>query len=387
MLQPETRYTKLRWFFTIFGLSLYVLDIATDVRLVVKYFMEGEILWMGLTLSFILAGLLVTQTFSYAWYADDLREGVLDAEEKKAAIPGGSKRELVLHLFGVGIFMRFGSMLTLGYRVLWTKPASREEKEEMRSEHRKLFHMATDLSMLKLFESLLESAPQLLLQLYIVMDRQDGSPMQYLSIAFSFLNIAWALVDYRRCLRISLPHAREMAWGLPTAVYLLYKVCTITTHILSYCLLFLLSSYTAVGLAVAWLLATAWAHLLRTNFCTSWGLEFLYRGVVGVILMFTFFNVKGQDTGEAMVVYYFFYSSVNFTAPALLYLLKPETLSLEALLSLGFAITSATFLGLVCLVLYYLLLHEREKPVYADEVDGLSKKPKATSRMMNFLQP
>lgn len=208
-----------------------------------------------------------------------------------------------------------------------------------------------------------------------------------LSMAFSFLNIAWSLVDYRRCLRISLPHAREMAWGLPTAVYLLYKVCTITSHILSYCLLFLLSSYTAVGLAVAWLLATTWVHWLRTNFCTSTGLEFWYRAVVGVILMFTFFNVKGQDTGEFMIAYYFFYCSVNLTAPVLLYLLQPEALSLTVLLLLGFAITSATFLGLVCLVLYYLLLHEREELEYADEVDGLSKNPKATSRMVNFLQP
>lgn len=206
-------------------------------------------------------------------------------------------------------------------------------------------------------------------------------------MAFSFLNIAWSLVDYRRCLRISLPRAREMAWGLPTAVYLLYKVCTITSHILSYCLLFLLSSYTAVGLAVAWLLATTWAHWLRTNFCTSRGLEFWYRAVVGVILMFTFFNVKGQDAGEAMIVYYFFYCSVNFTAPALLYLLQPEALSLTSLLWLGFAITLATFLGLVCLVLYYLLLHDRKKLEYADEVDGLSKNPKATNRMGNFLQP
>lgn len=206
-------------------------------------------------------------------------------------------------------------------------------------------------------------------------------------MAFSFLNIAWALVDYRRCLRISLPHLKEMSWGVPTAVYLLYKACTITSHILSYCLLFLLSSYTAVGLAVVWLLGTVWAHGLRTNFCTSRGLEFLYRAVVGVILTFTFFNVKGKDTGEAMIVYYFFYCSVNFTAPALLYLLKPEALALTALLSLGFAITSATFLGLVCLVLYYLLLHDREEPEYADEVDGLRKSPQATSRMMNFLQP
>lgn len=106
MHQPETRYTKLRWFFTIFGLFLYVLDIVTDVRLVVKFFMEGEFLWMGLTLAFILAGVLVTQTFSLAWRSDDLNQGVLDAEEK-AAIPAGSKRELVLHLFGAGIFMRY----------------------------------------------------------------------------------------------------------------------------------------------------------------------------------------------------------------------------------------------------------------------------------------
>lgn len=69
-------------------------------------------------------------------------------------------------------------MLKRSYRVLWTKPSSCDEEEEMRSEHRKLFHMATDLSMLKLFESLLESAPQLLLQVYIVMAHRDGSAIQ-----------------------------------------------------------------------------------------------------------------------------------------------------------------------------------------------------------------
>lgn len=82
-----------------------MLDIITDVRLVVKFFLEGEFLWMGLTLSFILAGVVVTQMFSLAWRRDDLNQGVLDAEEK-AAIPAGSTRELVLHLFGAGIFMR-----------------------------------------------------------------------------------------------------------------------------------------------------------------------------------------------------------------------------------------------------------------------------------------
>lgn len=101
MLEPETpRYTKLRWSFTVLGLILYVLDIGTDVRLVVKYFVEGEYLWMGLTLAFILAGVLVTQTFSFAWERDDVKQ-------KAAAAAGVCKRQLALHLFGVGIFMRY----------------------------------------------------------------------------------------------------------------------------------------------------------------------------------------------------------------------------------------------------------------------------------------
>ncbi|XP_029313949.1 LOW QUALITY PROTEIN: XK-related protein 9 [Cottoperca gobio] len=385
MLQSDLlSYTRLRWLLTIAGLFLYVVDIGTDVRLAVKYFQEEHFVWTALTLGFVLAGLLVTQIFSYAWYRDDVSE-VLKNSEGEQTVLGMSKGALVvLHLFGVGIFTRYYHLLRTGFKVV-CKTTNSLTEEERKDEHHKLFCLATDLSMLKLFEAFLESVPQLLLQLYIVLDHSQCSVMQYLSMAFSFFNIAWALVDYRRCLRRSLPQIREMPSGLPTAIYLLYKLCTITSHILSYTLLLILSPYSAIGLTVLWLLGTMWTHLLQTNFCSSGSLELLYRAVIGVILTFTFFNVKGQDTKLAMIIYYLFFASVNITAPSLLALLRPELQMSTFLLTVSGFIFGGSVLGLVCLVLYYLLLHPREKRGEADEVDGPGSE--STRRIRNFLQP
>ena len=76
------------------------MDIWTDVVLALKYFQEREFVWTGLTLMFVLAGLLLTQIFSYAWYRDDMAE--------KETISGMSKGGLAaLHLLGIGIFTRY----------------------------------------------------------------------------------------------------------------------------------------------------------------------------------------------------------------------------------------------------------------------------------------
>ncbi|XP_051266304.1 XK-related protein 9 [Dicentrarchus labrax] len=382
MSQSDNQYTKLRWLLTIVGLFMYVVDIWTDIGLALKYFQDKHFVWTGLTLAFVLAGLLVTQIFSYAWYRDDMNDALINPEGRPT-LSGISKGGLaVLHLFGVGIFTRYCQLLKQGFKVVWTTANAHTGDV-----HHKLFCMATDLSMLKLFEAFLESVPQLLLQLYIVLGHAECSVLQYLSMTFSFFNIAWALVDYRRCLRRSLRHFKEMPSGLPTVIYLLYKLCTITSHILSYALLLILSTYTTIALTVLWLLGTTWTHFLQTNFCLSRGLELLYRAVIGVILTFTFFNVKGQDTKIEMIIYYFFYSLMHIMAPLLLGFFKPELQSATFLLTVSGLIFGGTVLGLVCLVLYYLLLHPRGTQREADEVDGLGNETETTLRISNFLQP
>ncbi|XP_034428453.1 XK-related protein 9 isoform X1 [Hippoglossus hippoglossus] len=386
MLDSDSQYTRLRWLLTIVGLVLYVVDIGTDVGLALRHFGEKQYVWAGLTLLFVLAGLLVSQIFSFAWYRDDMKDGLTNPDGR-GTVAGMSTGELVvLHIFGMGVVSRYYHLLKKGFKVVRMTPMC-STVEERREEHHSLFCVAADLSMLKLFEAFLESAPQLLLQLYILLDHCKGSVMQYLSMVFSFFNIAWALVDYRRCLRRSLPLIREMPSGLPTAIYLLYKLCTITSHILSYSLLLLLSSYSTVALVLLWLLMTTFTHLLHTNFCSSKSLELLYQAVVGVILTFTFFNVKGQDTKVLMTIYYIFHVLINVTAPVLLALLKPEQQTGPFLLPVGCLIVVGSVLGLGGLILYYAYLHPRGKWREADEVDGLGNETESMRRMRNFLHP
>ncbi|XP_060949527.1 XK-related protein 9 [Limanda limanda] len=384
MLYSDSQYTRLRWLLTIAGLVLYVVDIGTDVALALRYFGEEQYVGAGLTLLFVLAGLLVSQIFSFAWYRDDMKDGLTNPDGRGTVAGMSTGGLVVLHVFGMGVVSRYYHLLKRGFKVARMTPKC-STVEERREEHYSLFCLAADLSMLKLFDAFLESAPQLLLQLYIVLDHKGGSVMQYLSMVFSFFNIAWALVDYRRCLRRSLPLIREMPSGLPTIIYLVYKLCTITSHILSYSLLLILSSYSTVALVLLWLLMTTFTHLLHTNFCSSKGLELLYQAVVGVILTFTFFNVKGQDTKVHMTIYYICHFLINVTAPVLLALLKPEQQTL--LLVVGCLIVGGSLLGLVSLILFYLYLHPRGKSLRTDEVDGLGKEVESMRRMRNFLQP
>ncbi|KAF3703552.1 XK-related protein 9 [Channa argus] len=385
MPHSDYQYTKLRWLLTVAGLLLYVVDIWTDIVLALKYFQEKQFVWTVLTLVFVLTGQLVTQAFSYAWYCDDMNDVLINPSG--ITISGMSKCKLtVIHLFGMGIFTRYYHLLKKGFKAVWTTTNSYAVEDE-RNVHHSLFCLATDLSMVRLFEAFLESVPQLLLQLYIVLGHQKCSIMQYLSTTFSFFNIAWALVDYRRCLRRSLPHIREMPSGLPTVIYLVYKLCTITSHIVSYSLLLILSTYSTIALTIIWILGTTWAHLLKTNFCSSKSLELLYQAVAGVILTFTFFNVKGQDTKVAMIVYYIFHSLINIVAPLLLALLKPELQTVTFLLTVSGLILGGSVLGLVSLVLYYLFLHPRGRWREADEVDGMAMETGTTRRIGNFLQP
>ncbi|XP_034428458.1 XK-related protein 9 isoform X2 [Hippoglossus hippoglossus] len=177
MLDSDSQYTRLRWLLTIVGLVLYVVDIGTDVGLALRHFGEKQYVWAGLTLLFVLAGLLVSQIFSFAWYRDDMKDGLTNPDGR-GTVAGMSTGELVvLHIFGMGVVSRYYHLLKKGFKVVRMTPMC-STVEERREEHHSLFCVAADLSMLKLFEAFLESAPQLLLQLYILLDHCKGSVMQ-----------------------------------------------------------------------------------------------------------------------------------------------------------------------------------------------------------------
>ncbi|XP_010884285.1 XK-related protein 9 [Esox lucius] len=385
MIQTESEFTKLRWWVTILGLLFYLADILTDVALSVSFFRGEYLLWAGLTVLFVVVGSMVTQIFSYTWYRDDMRNTLVQTGtyQKMGGLVG-------IHVTQMGMFNRYYWLLRMGHRVLWSRPPV--PVDDSRDFHLHLFGQAADLSMLKLFETFLESSPQLLLQLYIMLSSNHWSMLQCVSMAFSLVNIAWALVDYRRCLRRSLSKVREMPCGFPTLFYFLYKLFTITSHILCISLFLVVSPFSLLGLAGLGLAGTLWACQVQTDFCKSKSLEVLYRIVVGIILVFTFFNVKGQNTRGHMSVYYLLYGLVNFSGPCLLILVKPDMGAKEFFWPMTGVIFGGTLLGLGCLCLFYSCLHPTGNPMEADEVDGSmdqddeAEKPETQTRIRSFLQ-
>ncbi|XP_062377196.1 XK-related protein 9 [Sardina pilchardus] len=378
-MNVASRFTKKRWILTVIGLILYAADIVLDIILGLKYLKNGHLVWGILTLVFILCASVCTQIFSYMWFRDDkLRDGT---KESWHLIIG-------LHLSHMGIFTRYSQMLIDSFKVVWCKSTT------LGNDHLKLFGQATDLSMLRLFEAFLESVPQLLLQLYIfLLGHGHNSVIHYLSMAASFLNVAWAVVDYRRCLRRSLPQLKEMPNGLPTIVYLLYKLFAISARIFSLSLLLVLSPFSILYLALVWFLSTVWAFFQKTDFCTSTALEILYRAIVGIILVFTFFNIQGQGTRAHMPIYYIFYVLQSISAPLFLWMWKPEVLRYEY--GTGIIIAGLSIgLGLLCV--YYGLLHQggeeegaEERVADQDEVDNMHRQVSESvisPRMKKFLQ-
>ncbi|KAG9283231.1 XK-related protein 9 [Astyanax mexicanus] len=356
-MEINGQFTKFRWICTVIGLLCSVADIGSDILVSVQYFTQGQEVWFALTVTFIIVGSLCTHVFSYAWFEDD-------AESEQMDTPALSKAHLVVvHLLQMGCFTRHFQLLIDSFKPVWAPNTVQNPRS------RNLFGQAADLSMLRMFETYLESVPQLLLQLYIVLQHQQASHIQYISMVISFFNIAWSTVDYWRCLRRSLPDTMEIPTGLPTVVYLFYKVLTISARILSLTLLILYNIYNILALVLIWLVGTVWAHAVKTTFCSSTCLEYFYRATVGFILIFTFFNVKGGNTKILMTLYYIFSSLQNLSAPLLLFLFKPQILGAEFFLPTLVFILVANMIGLLFLVWYYTALHPQLNRV-ADEVDG-----------------
>ncbi|KAG7488530.1 hypothetical protein MATL_G00035630 [Megalops atlanticus] len=370
------RFTKLRYFCSIVGVILYVVDIGSDIWVAVQFYQDGHYAWFVLTLLLVLSGSVSTQIFSYAWFRDDIEQGDLAC--------GMTKTQLVfLHVLQLGTFTRYYQLLKKGITVIQTKHSLVSQDRALDLQ---LFGMATDLSMLKLFRSFLESTPQLLLQVYIILGHNHRSIIQYICITGSFLSIAWATVDYRRCFRRSLPHLREMPSGLPTAVYLLYKLFTIASRVLSLSLLVAWNVYCVSALAFIWLLGTVWTHTLQTDFCTSEYLEEFYRGIIGVILIFTFFNVKGQNTRVPMVIYYTLYVLQNLSVPVMVFFLKSADETSSYFWPVTSVIAGSLLAGLMCLSVFYAFMHPRGETREVDEVDGLGEESENSRRRKMFLQ-
>ncbi|NXE28243.1 XKR9 protein, partial [Ardeotis kori] len=270
--------------------------------------------------------------------------------------------------------------------------------------------VVTDINMLRVFKTFLETTPQLFVQIYNLMEHGKYNFCQYAAIIMSFCGISFSMVDYQISLRKSLPDKDEFR-VLPKLVYLFYKLLTITSWILSISLITLLSIRSSVILLIfLWISGFTWTLKQRTTFCKSKKMEYLYRTVVGIILIFTFFNIKGRKTKVCISIYYAtFPTEASTLGPPSL---NKTTTATHAIVTLGilfvymfwkpsvikeihYTIVSiltilSLVLGTTFLVIYYRHFHPTaycRPQACSDEVNGETgqKDRVETGRFQNFI--
>ncbi|PKU28246.1 xk-related protein 9 [Limosa lapponica baueri] len=204
----------------------------------------------------------------------------------------------------------------------------------------------------------------------------------------SFCGISISTVDYQISLRKSLPDKDEFR-VLPKLVYLFYKLLTITSWLLSISLITLLSVGFSVGLLIVlWICGFIWALKQHTTFCKSKKMEYLYRTVVGIILIFTFFNVKGRKTKVWISIYYATHTVVTLGVLFVYMFWKPSVIEDIHFTVVSILTILSLVLGIIFLIVYYRHFHPASycRPqTCSDEVDGEAGQRVEIGRFQNFL--
>ncbi|XP_078543284.1 XK-related protein 9 [Lissotriton helveticus] len=376
---PRLRMKFNKWdlLMTLFGFLSYVIDIGIDISVAVKHYTKGHFIAASLTLIFILLSMIIVQSFSYSWFQADLQN---DHQKQQSWI-------VLTHLFQFGIFIRYFHIVKDGFKAVMLPQNS--EKNPPSEIHKAAVYAFADLSMLRLFETFLESIPQLILQIYLLMEYEDISLIQYAFLVASFCSTAWSTVDYQVSLRKSLEDKKKIRVGPSMLTYLFYKVFTLTSWTLSIALLGLQNIYFLVSLvAVLWILSFIWTWKQKTKFCTSFRMEFLYRIIVAVVRVFTFFNVSEKETRIQNSVYYVFRVFMTVSILCLCWYWDPSVTKKAYFLPVSITIVGALGLGILSMILYYGVFHPNIYKVEAkcqDMLDGLSADPR--NRMRRFLMP
>ncbi|KAM4604517.1 XK-related protein 7 [Discoglossus pictus] len=216
---------------------------------------------------------------------------------------------------------------------------------------------SADISMLRLLETFLKSAPQLVLQLCIVVQQGHVEPLQGVSASASLLALAWMIASYQKVLRDSRDDKMSMSYK-GALVQMLWHLFTIAARALAFSLFAsVFHLYFGIFIVTHWCVMTFWIIQGETDFCMSRWEEIIYNMVLGIIYIFCWFNVREGRTRCRMATYYIIVLSENAVLTGLWYLDRKGQFSDFCALLIVCSIICSFALGVFFMLIYYSLLH------------------------------
>ncbi|XP_072884530.1 XK-related protein 8-like [Hemitrygon akajei] len=360
------RFTVCDLLFIGLGMGTFFLDLGTDVWVMVSFYLAGDYFWGSMVLSLALLCSVVVQLFSWFWFAGDRESGSSYGLPKLKTTPGDCVLGL-LHWLQLGFLFRYVTALELGFRAY-------REGEPMGVLG--VIYLACDISMLRLFESIFESAPQLALMLYIIMQKNHVEIHQYFSLVASFLSIAWALLDFQQSLRTSLSDKLQLRFKSAVPYFLcnLLLTCPRIISIALFATVF--RQYIFLHFAFVWPPMFFWVWQQGTSFMNRFPEEVFYRGTVAVVLYFTWLNTAEGRTCVRQIIYHSFIAVDCGILIGFWWIHRDPVLTAPYTFLILIGVPLSYLAGVIVKCLYYVFLHPlvaKEHIPSDDETDSLQE--------------
>lgn len=342
----ESERVHIIWdLFAIASILTFIADITTDLVVSVHYFLDGKYIWFALTLGFVILSSLVMQIFSAKWFHED-------GEYQNWCT-------YLMHLFQLGPIVRYWRVVKTGWRTRQQNSANTVNVYEV--------YLAEwrDITLLRLFECFLESAPQLVLQLFIMAhNKRFDAESDWLTVfatGSSLVSLAWAIAAYHKALRDLLRQRESHSW-VGFFLQIIWRMCMVASRVVA---LVLFASYYTIWLfvvvAIHWLVMTTWLIFQKTRFCVDdKGIhhrcrEYLFDAVIGFVYIFCFFNIREGMTRIRIIPYYVIMLLENTVFVVMWYPFRTLYGDIEiAALSI---VWGAFGIGLLCMISYYSFYH------------------------------
>ncbi|KAK7898214.1 hypothetical protein WMY93_019067 [Mugilogobius chulae] len=263
-------FAKYSWVdlaFSVIGVCTFLVDWGSDIWVATEFYCRGDVLWFAVLVGLMALSSVVVQMFSWFWFQYDRELPGLSGEsaggDGNSVVMFGDRVKLscLLHVLQLGFLCRHFWVIWQGFRVWWRKEDGSEYA----------VYLTHDLSMLRLIETFCESAPQLTLMIYVMLQTNKARTVQFVSIAASTTSMAWMVVDYHRSLRSFVPDKAKQTWS-SSIVYFLWNLLLISPRVASLALFSsVLSSFVALHFALLWTVFVAWVWKQRTDFMDSAG--------------------------------------------------------------------------------------------------------------------
>ncbi|RUS70433.1 hypothetical protein EGW08_021809 [Elysia chlorotica] len=322
-LKPFEPQVPFDWFDMLIGIvaiSVFFVDIGTDIELATHYFKKKMWMYGGVTAGLIIGPSIVTCFLGLHWYIIDYRKEKqvvekLKRQKRKAYITPNYVwfLRIFFTLLQFGPVVRIIEYLRCGLR-------SQNEKlspKERRRYYRFMLYEDVDSCLLRLFESFLEAAPQLTWQLYIVIDlkpQEDvvGKSFRALALISSWGSLAISLVSYHKSLRNSHEEKAKMSLiSLP--FYFIWRASEIGGRVLSIAMFASVFKLWVFGpLVFHWLFVSGWLMMQRTTFYKNKCLEKVFNVICGYVMVFCFLNLREGQTRFRFILFYFVVYTESF---------------------------------------------------------------------------